>query len=196
MHGRWTLEPEAYVDNVRQWREELGRMDWAAIQDWMCEPVMIAGTGLSVYEHQRRSVASYLTLMRLAPEVPWVPVVQGWHRREYLACVGMYLAEGVDLRDLPVVGVGTVCRRQHSQEAADIFHALYDEGLRTHGFGLKLQGLRLAAKWLTSADSMAWSFSGRRNKIPGHTHASCANCKIYAMQWREKALAIPCVLQE
>jgi hypothetical protein len=31
--------------------ERIGRMDFAAPQEWMCEPVMIKRTGLSVHEH-------------------------------------------------------------------------------------------------------------------------------------------------
>jgi hypothetical protein len=63
-------------------------MLWAAPQDWMCEPIVInggtaggqrfAGTHLSVAEHQRRTVANYAQLRDLAPDLPIIPVVQGW----------------------------------------------------------------------------------------------------------------------
>ena len=44
----------------------------------MCEPFMLAKTGLTVAEHQARTVANYLELRSLAPELPFVPVLQGW----------------------------------------------------------------------------------------------------------------------
>jgi hypothetical protein len=69
-YGRWRLTPAAYVAAVRRYRQEIGRLAWAAPQDWMCEPVMVAKTGLSVREHQRRTVANFVLLRRLAPDLP------------------------------------------------------------------------------------------------------------------------------
>jgi hypothetical protein len=53
---------------VRRYRDEIGCLDWAAPQDWMCEPFILAKTGLSVREY-RRTVASYLRLTELAPDL-------------------------------------------------------------------------------------------------------------------------------
>ena len=63
---------------VRRYRDEIGGLEWAAPMDWMCEPFMLAKTGLTVAEHQARTVANYLELRSLAPELPFVPVLQGW----------------------------------------------------------------------------------------------------------------------
>ena len=51
---------------------------WAAPQDWMCEPAIIAKTGLAVVEHQRRTVTNFLELQALAPDLPFIPVLHGW----------------------------------------------------------------------------------------------------------------------
>ena len=190
LFGRWTVEPEQYAGEVVAWQAQIGRLQWAAIQDWMCEPVILSQTGLTVFEHQRRSVQSYLDLSRIAPGVPWAPVVQGWTVADYLRCVELYRSAGVELSRLPVVGVGSVCRRQHSDEAVEIFRALHGQGLRLHGFGLKIKGLEKAAHYLVSADSLAWSLAGRREKIQGHPHKTCANCYQFAMEWRAKVLKI------
>jgi hypothetical protein len=63
-------------------------------------------------------------------------------------------------------------------------------GLRLHGFGLKLQGLRQVGGALVSADSMAWSFDARRlghkrgaNWCGSPSHKNCANCSAFAMDW-------------
>ncbi len=37
-YGRWTIPPQAYVEAVARYAAEIGRLDWAAPQDWMCEP--------------------------------------------------------------------------------------------------------------------------------------------------------------
>lgn len=187
MHGGWILPAPAYVALVRRFHDEIGGMVFAAPQDWMCEPVMLEKTGLNIAEHQRRSVASYVELRDLAPDLPFMPVLQGWTRSDYLRCWELFEAAGVDLAACPIVGVGTVCRRQHGAEAVAIFSAL--RGLKLHGFGVKLKGLENAAHLLASADSMAWSAHARRQPTMcgSKTHRNCANCMTYALQWQEKA---------
>lgn len=69
MHGTWTVPAARYVDDVRRFVREIGGLRWAAIQDWMCEPVMLAKTGLSIAEHQARTVSSLLELRALAPDL-------------------------------------------------------------------------------------------------------------------------------
>jgi hypothetical protein len=59
--------------------------NWLARVDVpLFEPVMLAKTGLTVAEHQRRTVANYLQLRALAPEVAFIPVLQGWTTGDYL----------------------------------------------------------------------------------------------------------------
>lgn len=185
-HGRFTASPAAYAAEVRRFAEEIGSMAWAAPQDWMCEPAMIARTGLSVAEHQRRTIASYLDLRALAPDLPWIPVVQGWGVFEYFRHVEDYAQAGVDLAALPLVGVGSVCRRQATGTAAMISRVLHSHyRLRLHGFGVKTVGLRDFGDALVSADSMAWSAAARRERpLPGHRHKNCANCLEFAELWR------------
>lgn len=187
MLGAWSVTVATYAAEVRRFADEIGQMVFAAPQDWMCEPHVTAKTGLSVDEHQRRTVDNYLELVALAPDLPWIPVVQGWAIWSYWRHVEMYAEAGVDLAALPLVGVGTVCRRQATVQAAGIITslaALY--GLRLHGFGFKQQGLRMCSAGLVSADSMAWSFAARHERpLPGHTHKNCANCVEYALLWRD-----------
>ena len=118
----------------------VGGLDFAAPQDWMCEPFMIARTGLSVAEHLHRTVGNYLTLRSLAPDLPVIPVVQGWRLADYQACVDLYASAGVDLAALPRVGLGSVCRRQSTAEIAVIVAELGHRGLKLHGFGVKTGG--------------------------------------------------------
>lgn len=191
MHGRWTTPPRRYADEVRRYAERVGRLRWAAIQDWMCEPVMLARTGRSIPDHQRSSIESLLDLRRLAPELQWTPVVQGWHVEDYLAHAEGYAAAGVDLAREPVVGVGSVCRRQGTAEAVSIFRELHRLGLKLHGFGLKTLGLLKCLRYLASADSLAWSFRARQQRrpmLPTCEHATCVNCYDYAHCWRDELL--------
>ncbi len=194
MYGRWTLSPRDYVADVRRFRDQVGRLDFAAPQDWMCEPEVIAKTGLSVEEHQLRTTMNFIELRSLAPELPIIPVLQGWGMWDYDRHLEQYAKAGVDLTREPLVGVGTVCRRQNSITVSMLMNMLASAGLRLHGFGFKVAGLKLCAPRLASADSLAWSFQARMNPpLEGHTHASCANCVEYALDWRERLL---CGLQK
>lgn len=189
MYGRWTVEPSEYIDAVYRYDAEIGNLDWVAPQDWMCEPWIVAKTGLSVREHQRRTVDNYLDLTMRAPLLPFVPVLQGWQLDDYLAHMEMYAAAGVKLEQCRVVGLGSVCRRQATSEIEEIVSTLAGCGLRLHGFGVKSSGLRRYGALLTSADSMAWSFTGRRVRpCPVRPVGSCANCWHFAQEWRSKVI--------
>jgi hypothetical protein len=193
-YGEWQTGPREYARSVARYDAEIGRLDWAAPQDWMCEPFMLARTGLTVAGHQQRTVASFLTLRDLwtaesDAECPFMPVLQGWRLADYEACSGMYEAAGIRLEDYPVVGLGSVCRRQAGGEIAEIVRA-FSPRLALHGFGVKTQGLRLSGHLLESADSMAWSYDARRaDPLPGCAHKNCANCLVYARQWRDRLLS-------
>lgn len=201
-YGGWRITPEQYVGEVRRYAEEIGNLDWAAPMDWMCEPWILSGgnharqtfhgTGLSVEEHQRLTVSNYLELRGLAPDLPFIPVLQGWQLSDYLHCVSLYAEAGVNLGKEPVVGIGSVCRRQGTAEIGEIVTTLSGLGIRLHGFGVKIEGVAKYGDLLSSADSMAWSFGARRDpKLAGCTHRAknCANCPSYALRWRSRVVS-------
>ena len=193
MHGSWAHgpTPAAYVARARRYQDEIGQLAWAAPQDWMCEPVILAKTGLTVRGHQDRTVANYLQLRELAPDLPFLPVLQGWTPTDYLHCAALYDRAGVDLAGLPLVALGSVCRRQATGQAEAIITALHTAGIRRlHGFGIKTLGLRRYGHLLASADSLAWSVAARRAPaLPGcKKHRNCANCARYALAWRTRVL--------
>jgi hypothetical protein len=204
-YGRWTISPHQYVAEVARYAHEIGTMQWAAPTDWMCEPAIIhggqvgrqhfPGTGLSVDRHQALTTENYLQLCELWPAqsslpCPFIPVLQGWSAGEYERHCERYAAAGVNLATAPTVGLGSVCRRQNTVSIGIITSWLASEGLRLHGFGVKTQGLSMYSVDLVSADSLAWSYDGRRNPpLPGHRHLNCANCVEYAAMWRDSMLA-------
>ena len=190
LHGRYTTTPQEYATAVRRYRDEIGMLDWAAPQDHMCEPWVLAKSELcsTVPEAQRWTTENYLTLRSLAADLPIIPVLQGWERDDYLRHVEMYAAVGVDVAELPIVGVGSVCRRQSTDEIGEVFTAL--RGIRCHGFGVKTLGFGKYGRLLASADSMAWSLRGRNiHPCPVRGVKTCANCLHHALEWRERALS-------
>lgn len=187
-NGRYMFDAKTYAGNVRRFQAEIGPMDFASPMDWMCEPVMIAKTGLTVAEHQKRTVENLLELRVLAPDLPWIPVLQGFAYREYLACVEQYDKAGIDLRRERLVGLGSVCRRQGMRVVEDLCRELHGLGLRLHGFGLKTLGILRCHRWLSSADSMAWSRDGRYKVGCTSTHKTEANCFQFAMRWHDRLI--------
>jgi hypothetical protein len=151
---------------------------------------MLKATGLTVEEHQRRTIASVQELRALG--APVIPVLQGWSLWDYLRHVEDYDRAGIDLTRETVVGVGTVCRRQQTTMVSTLMQMLRADGIRTHGFGFKATGLRASHDAMTSADSLAWSYHARREPpMPGHgaRHKNCANCPDFALDWRADLLA-------
>lgn len=183
LNSGWSQVPvHTYARDVRRFHDEVGRMRYAAPQDWMCEPPMLAKTGLTVREHQARTVGNYLDLKAIDDRLPFIPVLQGWTIGDYERCITLYERNGVDLAAEPLVGVGSVCRRQSTAEAAAILTTLASH---------KLGGLTAAADALASADSLAWSMDARNSDpLPGHEHVSCANCVHWALRWRERVLTM------
>jgi hypothetical protein len=196
------------------------RMLWAAPQDNMCEPWVIYGKnqhlpptheqyfhgtrelrGLgpgddeqdlttAVRIHQRLTVANFVELIRIAPDIPWIPVLQGWSLADYLYCLKLYEAAGVDLGAVPVVGLGSVCRREDTDEIAQIVSTFAAMGLRLHGFGVKTEGLAMYGEELTSADSQAWSYGYRKRRIRletcTHRAQTCGWCLDGALAWYQR----------
>jgi hypothetical protein len=190
VHGRWVTGPRAYAGEVGRWAVEVGGLDWAASQDWMCEPAMLGRSGLTVAEHQRRTLANYLELVELRPDLPWLPVLQGWDVADYLAHADAYERAGVEVRGRRF-GLGSVCRRQATAEVARIVRELAGAGVKLHGFGVRKAGLAALAGQLASADSMAWSYRARRGAgALGCRHRRCNNCLRWALQWRGAVLAL------
>lgn len=213
--GTWTISAETYMADVVRYDREIGNLSWVAAQDWMCEPQILARTGLSELEHQRRSVLSYLACFELwerarergetnpLADNPVMPVVQSGTIAGYARCWAMFHDPDaamratwgrpwpdVDLDNVEVVGIGSVCTRQSTAEIRDVIDTVRScsrepDGLPLHAFGLKTTGLSLVAEGVCSSDSQAWSDHARRNhiKLAECAHTRCTYCLEYATRW-------------
>lgn len=184
--GRFTTSTAEHVHQVQHLAERVGNLAAAAVQDWLCTPDVLRATGLSVRAHQALTTASYLACRQAAPDVPWVPTLQGWYPSDYLLHLDDYTEAGVDLGRLPLVGVGSVANRQHTDTARVVFTELRDAGLpNLHAYGAKRAGLVVWGWAVRSADSQAWSIDARRARaaLCGADHPTCRNCLAYAEAW-------------
>jgi hypothetical protein len=199
----WSMDYQSYaatwatlVEKISHGYPGLGP-DFIAIQDWPCEAAVLARTGKTVREHQKLTLNSYMALTGEIEHLPWLPILQGWHPEEYLEHHDMYRAAGVDLTD-QAVGIGSVCRRGSQDGIARVIRTLAPLGMRMHGFGLSINGLRLIGHLLASSDSQAWSKTAREENLmlPGCDHRArttgaptdCRNCFRYAIAYREEIL--------
>lgn len=189
-HGGWQHgdTPKQYVAALNRYHDEIGMIDWAAPQDWMCEPPMVKRTGLTVRKHCELTVQNFEVLRSLDCRVRIIPTVQGWHQKDYEYSLELYARHGIDLINERTVGLGSVCRRQDTDEIRDIVRLMHNHGIENlHGFGVKTRGFRKYAHLLQSADSLSWSYQAFKNPEPvdhpNHQSKNCANCYIYASQW-------------
>jgi hypothetical protein len=177
MHGRYRTSVEEYARELRRLHESgIVNITVAVAQDYMCESVMLAKTGLTIAEHQRLTIERYDALLACRIPMPIMPVLQGYTLDDYPRHVRAY---GDRLKPGMWVGVGSVCKRNGSPERVlEVLLAIHNvrPDLRLHGFGLKITALTHAGirSFLHSADSMAWSYSARKQ---GRNH----NC------WTEAA---------
>lgn len=191
-HGGWSIAPRDFAAEVERAAREIGRMQWAAPQDWMCEPIALNATGKTIAQHQALTLWNFNDLRSIAPTVPWAPVLQGWSAADYARHVEAYEAAGVDWLRVPVVGIGSVCRRQATGEACAIVDSIARmlPGVPLHGFGFKTLGLPRVEPLLASADSLAWSYAARRNPArEGCRHRRCSSCLPFALEWRDRVLS-------
>jgi hypothetical protein len=74
---------------VRRYDDEIGSLERAAPRDLTCEVAVLQRTGLSVREHQRRTVDNFVELQMLWGDdntSPFMPVIQGDSPGSYLRC--------------------------------------------------------------------------------------------------------------
>lgn len=180
-HGGYRHEPKVYADELRRLHDHsIVNITIAVAQDYMCEPFMLAKTGLTITDHQRLTIERYDALAAENLPFPIMPVLQGYEPADYVRHIEMYGAR-LDL-DSMWVGVGSVCKRNGNPEAVLAvlwaIHAVRPD-LRLHGFGVKQTSLLHPGirSLLYSADSMAWSFAARRE---GRNPNSVAEAKSFA----------------
>jgi hypothetical protein len=162
--GGYRHEPEVYAAEVNRLARINPGLRVAVSQDWMCEPFMLAKTGLTTAAHQRLTIERYDALLPLV-NVTLMPVLQGYSLQSYLDHIDQY---GDRLKPGMLVGVGSICKRNVDMRQIEaILSAIKRRrpDLRLHGFGIKTTALGsgVVRDCLASADSMAWSFAARRN---------------------------------
>ena len=181
------LPVKEYAKHVMRW-SKCGNLLAAVSQDYLCDDISLAATGLTVAEHQSLTIQRYDFLLNELPSNhPYVmPVLQGREPIDYVNHLNQY---GDRLEQNAWVGVGSVCSKNSSPELVRrILKAIEKErpDFRLHGFGLKMTALRLGGirEMLYSVDSQAHSF-GR----VGQKKFANANDPHQAILYRQEVLS-------
>lgn len=184
LHGAYRHGVEEYAAELhRLCTQGVVQIAAAVAQDYMCEPFMLAKTGLTIADHQRLTIERYDALVAELDRLfdgrrpfPVMPVLQGYAPADYVRHIRLY---GDRLTAGMWVGVGSVCKRNGDPKAiiavlSAIHHARPD--LRLHGFGVKTTSLTHPGvrSLLYSADSMAWSFAARKQGRDGNSWKEAA----------------------
>ena len=184
--GKGHMPVNDYARLIERW-SNVGRMVCAVSQDYMCEPFVLARTGMTIEEHQTLTTRRYIDLRHVVDgDIYVLPVLQGYSPDSY-ARHCWQMAPMLD--DGMWVGVGSVCKRNVNPAAISaVLTAILDvrPDLKLHGFGLKTTSLteRDIAVRLHSSDSMAWSYAGRLN-------GRGANNPQWAREWADSIENLP-----
>lgn len=171
-YGHYRHGVEEYAAQLRRLHDEgVVKISAATAQDYMCEPWMLEKTGLDIPTHQRLTIERYDALLACGLPFHILPVLQGYAPQDYVRHIRDY---GDRLTHGMWVGVGSVCKRNGSPEkVVEVLAAIKTirPDLRVHGFGVKLTSLMHPGvrDYLYSADSMAWSFSARKQGRDGNS---------------------------
>lgn len=162
-HGGYRQSPAEYASEVNRIGSLNPGLTAAVSQDWMCEDLILARTGLTIADHQRLTIERYNELLRLIKGTYLIPVLQGYSPQTYVEHINQY---GDRLCLGAYVGIGSLCKRNgNAAKIEDVLLAIKRRrpDLQLHGFGIKYTALYsgVVRSLLFSADSMAWSFAAR-----------------------------------
>lgn len=194
LNGHWTITPEEYSNELLRLKSLNLNFNWVSQQDWMCEEIVLSKTKNSILDHQLKTCDNFATLIDLDDGISYTPVIQGQKIHDYISHIDMFKEYGFDLSNQSIVGVGSVCRRQNTEEIFHLFKELHSMNLNLHGFGVKTLGLKKYHQYLTSCDSLAWSLHSRLgnkkcNSCLSNNNKNCANCLQFAENWRKNILS-------
>ncbi|HZZ80983.1 MAG TPA: hypothetical protein VFE62_20950 [Gemmataceae bacterium] len=135
-HGRYRDSVEQYAAHAERW-SRCGQCVAVVSQDYMCEPFILAKTGLTTQEHQRLTIERYDALSALVRSAYVLPVLQGYLPDEYVAHAREY---GERLAHGQWVGVGSVCKRNVDVEEIEaVLMAIRREAARLEAARLRRQ---------------------------------------------------------
>lgn len=165
-YGAYPWRMEQYIQFIRDMSRDV-LLAFCASMDYACEREVNRETYATNRERIKATIRNEIALRRLAPDLPWLGVLQGNTLEERILDIRLRRRIGL-LADY--MGIGSICRRGPIAAAQVInFYANQLPGARYHAFGLSVRTLDtpLAPRvWhvLRSWDSYTWSWNRGRVK--------------------------------
>lgn len=163
--GKYPWSVAQYTDFIREVCRDTP-LDFCAIMDYACEP----GVDRSILDTNlariRATIANEIACRETAPELPWLPVLQGDSLEERTFDLSQRRAAGLLPTDY--AGIGSVCGRGVSGARRVVkFYADRLPGVRFHGFGMHVQALDdpAVAAVMRSWDSYSWNWGKGRKGV-------------------------------
>lgn len=161
------IDDHPKVEEYRKYIEK-STPEYYALQDYPCEPSLLNKYDAEVKDHIEKTVNRHIACLNEIPSniATPVPVIQGWHPDDYVACIDAFRDQGI----LPneYVGIGSIKREHDPITVKNIIKTVYEElpaQTKIHGFGAKTRLFRqtTAALYLDSADSNAYDLVASKN---------------------------------
>jgi hypothetical protein len=137
------------------------KISFISTPDYPCEEEITRTCKLKTnYERIIATVDKAVECYDKHPDVPWMPVIQGYEPSEYEMCLSLYRCKGIKPKKF---AVGSMCRRTNIKKIEYHIKNLIEYGLKEeiHIFGLCIRGMK--SKYLfdnvDSCDSVAYTYN-------------------------------------
>jgi len=164
--GKYPFSVEEYVSFANQIQDEYPLTE-VAIMDYACEPDINRTNLKTNKERIDSTIQNALSCIDYEPNLPWVPIVQGYTLQEYRYCLDQYKEVGLYDDDFHLWAIGSLCARKKVGGIRKIVVDLSREiNYPIHTFGMTITALKDPQIFFNihSSDSGAWSFNAKSHQ--------------------------------
>lgn len=171
--GKYPWTPQQYTDFIRETARDV-TLDFCAVMDYACEREVNRITYHTNRQRIKATIRNETALKALAPDLPWLPVLQGNTIEE--RSIDINLRAKIGLLPTTFAGIGSICGRTPSQAQQAIrFYTQHLPGVKFHPFGIHIQALDADdVYWLIKSwDTYSWNWPrGAKNldRPPEYRH--------------------------
>jgi hypothetical protein len=156
--GRYPWTPAQYADWIAEESRDV-QLDFCATMDYACEKTVNRSILTTNKERIEESIQNELACRQVAPDLPWLPVLQGDNlaEREF----DLSLRRRLGLIPATFAGLGSICGRGVVGARQVIkFYRHQLPGVKYHAFGLHVQALDDDEVFMAvrSWDSYSWNW--------------------------------------
>lgn len=190
--GKYPWSVGQYADFIGEVSRDVV-LDFAAIMDYACEPSVNREVYRSNKERIKATIRNETECMRVAPDLPWLPVLQGDNQTE--RAFDIAIRRRIGMLPAGYAGIGSVCGRGRAGAVETIlFYRDQLPGIKFHCFGMHIQALDndFCFDAVKSWDSYGWNWGkGQKDKdrpkeylrIPGETHSQLCK-RLGSLYWQ------------